>query len=157
MIVTLHVNGQEHVVDAYPDEVLVDTLRETLGLTGSKKGCGTGDCGACTVLMDGRAVTSCLVLSATAEGKAITTIEGLASGDQIHPVQQSFIDFGGVQCGYCTPGVVMMTVSLLADHPHPTEAEIRAGLAGNLCRCTGYSKIIDSVNASAVLMAEARE
>jgi carbon-monoxide dehydrogenase small subunit len=157
MIVTLHVNGQEHVVDAYPDEVLVDTLRETLGLTGSKKGCGTGDCGACTVLMDGRAVTSCLVLSATAEGKTITTIEGLAIGDQIHPVQQSFIDFGGVQCGYCTPGVVMMTVSLLADHPHPTEAEIRAGLAGNLCRCTGYSKIIDSVNASAVLMAEARE
>lgn len=157
MIVTLHVNGQEHVVDAYPDEVLVDTLRETLGLTGSKKGCGTGDCGACTVLMDGRAVTSCLVLSATAEGKTITTIEGLAIGNQIHPVQQSFIDFGGVQCGYCTPGVVMMTVSLLADHPHPTEAEIRAGLAGNLCRCTGYSKIIDSVNASAVLMAEARE
>jgi carbon-monoxide dehydrogenase small subunit len=157
MIVTLHVNGQEHVVDAYPDEVLVDTLRETLGLTGSKKGCGTGDCGACTVLMDGRAVTSCLVLSATAEGKTITTIEGLASGDQIHPVQQSFIDFGGVQCGYCTPGVVMMTVSLLADHPHPTETEIRAGLAGNLCRCTGYSKIIDSVNASAVLMAEAGE
>ena len=157
MIVTLHVNGQEHVVDAYPDEVLVDTLRETLGLTGSKKGCGTGDSGACTVLMDGRAVTSCLVLSATAEGKTITTIEGLASGDQIHPVQQSFIDFGGVQCGYCTPGVVMMTVSLLADHPHPTETEIRAGLAGNLCRCTGYSKIIDSVNASAVLMAEAGE
>jgi carbon-monoxide dehydrogenase small subunit len=106
--------------------------------------------------MDGRAVTSCLVLSATAEAKTITTIEGLAAGDEIHPVQQSFIDFGGVQCGYCTPGVVMMTVSLLTDHPHPTEAEIRAGLAGNLCRCTGYSKIIDSVNASALLMEEAR-
>jgi len=157
MKVTLQVNGQDFVVDVYPDEVLVDTLRENIGLTGSKKGCGTGDCGACTVLMNGRPVTSCLVLSATAEDKAITTIEGLAPGDDIHPVQQSFIDYGGVQCGYCTPGVVMMTVSLLADHPHPTEAEIRAGLAGNLCRCTGYSKIIDSVKASAVLMAEARE
>jgi len=157
MKVTLQVNGQDFVVDVYPDEVLVDTLRENIGLTGSKKGCGTGDCGACTVLMNGRPVTSCLVLSATAEDKAITTIEGLAPGDDIHPVQQSFIDYGGVQCGYCTPGVVMMTVSLLADHPPPTEAEIRAGLAGSLCRCTGYSKIIDSVKASAVLMAEARE
>ena len=155
MIVSLHVNGEDHLVDVYPDAVLVDTLREDIGLTGSKKGCGTGDCGACTVLMDGRAVTSCLVLSATAEGKPIMTIEGLAVEDEIHPVQQSFVDFGGVQCGYCTPGVVMMTVSLLADHPHPTEAQIRAGLAGNLCRCTGYSKIIDSVNAAALLVEEA--
>jgi carbon-monoxide dehydrogenase small subunit len=155
MIVSIHVNGEEHLVDVYPDAVLVDTLREDIGLTGSKKGCGTGDCGACTVLMDGRAVTSCLVLSATVEGKEITTIEGLAAGNEMHPVQRSFIDLGGVQCGYCTPGVVMMTVSLLADHPHPSEAQIRSGLAGNLCRCTGYSKIIDSVNASALLMAEA--
>lgn len=155
MIVSLHINGEEHLVDVYPDAVLVDTLREDLGLTGSKKGCGTGDCGACTVLMDGRPVTSCLVLSATAEGKAITTIEGLAGEEQIHPIQQSFVDSGGVQCGYCTPGVVMMTAALLADHPHPTEADIRAGLAGNLCRCTGYSKIIDSVNAAAILMEEA--
>lgn len=155
MIVSLQVNGEVYRVDVYPDAVLVDTLREEIGLTGSKKGCGTGDCGACTVLLDGRAVTSCLVLSATAEGKAVTTIEGLADGEEIHPIQQSFIDFGGVQCGYCTPGVVMMTVGLLADHPHPTETEIRAGLAGNLCRCTGYSKIIDSVNAAALLMEEA--
>lgn len=154
MIVSLVVNDEEHVVDVYPEAVLVDTLREEIGLTGSKKGCGTGDCGACTVLLEGRAVTSCLVLSATAEGKSITTIEGLAEEDKIHPIQQSFIDFGGVQCGYCTPGVVMMTVGLLAEHPHPTEAEIRVGLAGNLCRCTGYSKIIDSVNAAALLMEE---
>ncbi len=157
MIVSLRINGEEHLVDPYPDATLLDTLREDLGLTGSKKGCGTGDCGACTVLMDGRAVTSCLVLTATAEGKSITTIEGLSTGDEIHPIQQSFIDFGGVQCGYCTPGVIMMTAGLLADHPHPTEAEIRSGLAGNLCRCTGYSKIIDSVNAAALLMEEASE
>jgi carbon-monoxide dehydrogenase small subunit len=154
MIVSLHVNGEDHIVDVYPDAVLLDTLREDLGLTGAKKGCGTGDCGACTVLLDDRPVTSCLVLSATAGGKAITTIEGLGAGHDLHPIQQSFIDFGGVQCGYCTPGFVMMTAGLLAHNPHPSEVEIREGLAGNLCRCTGYSKIIDSVHAAALMMGE---
>ncbi len=133
---------------------MIDTLRENLDLTGSKKGCATGDCGACTVLLDGTPVTSCLVLSATAEGKEITTVEGLADDGELHPVQQAYVDFSAVQCGYCTPGIIMMTVGLLEEKPHPTDEEVREGLSGNLCRCTGYSKIMMAVRGAELAIAE---
>ena len=126
-------------------ERLLDVLREQLHLTGTKEGCGEGECGACTVLVDGRIVNSCLVPVAQVEGASIETIEGVASGEQLHVVQQAFIDCGGAQCGICTPGMVMAAVDLLERNPNPTEADIRGGLAGNLCRCTGYMKIFDSV------------
>ena len=154
MDLKLNVNGESREISVEPDALLIDTLREGLGLTGSKKGCATGDCGACTVLMDNQPVTSCLVLAATTEGKEIVTIEGLAGESGLHPVQQGFVDFGAVQCGYCTPGMVMMATAVLAANPHPTEAEIRAGLAGNLCRCTGYGSIISAVNSAALMMGE---
>jgi carbon-monoxide dehydrogenase small subunit len=139
------INGETRGVEAYPMERLLDVLREHLHLTGTKEGCGEGECGACTVLVDGRIVNSCLVPVAQVEGAAIKTIEGVATGDQLHAVQQAFIDCGGAQCGICTPGMVMAAVDLLERNPDPTEAEIRNGLAGNLCRCTGYMKIFDSV------------
>ena len=127
-------------------ERLLDVLREQVGLTGTKEGCGEGECGACSVMIDGQIVNSCLVPVAQAEGASIKTIEGIAlSGDQLHAVQQAFIDCGGAQCGICTPGMVMAAVDLLERNPNPTEMEIRNGLAGNLCRCTGYIKIFDSV------------
>lgn len=154
MEIALHINGELVGLDVTPGAMLIDTLREEAGLTGSKKGCATGDCGACTVLMDGVAVTSCLVLSATAVGKEILTIEGLAGEDGLHPVQQGFIDFSAAQCGYCTPGMVMMTTALLTDEPHPSIEQIKVGLSGNLCRCTGYSKIVDAVNSAALMMGE---
>ena len=139
------VNGETRNIEAYPMERLLDVLREQLHLTGTKEGCGEGECGACTVLVDGRIVNSCLVPVAQVEGATIQTIEGIATGDQLHAVQQAFIDCGGAQCGICTPGMVMAAVDLLERNPHPTEADIRNGLAGNLCRCTGYMKIFDSV------------
>ena len=124
---------------------LLDVLREQLHLTGTKEGCGEGECGACTVLIDGEIVNSCLVPVAQVNGAEITTIEGVASGDQLHAVQQAFIDCGGAQCGICTPGMVLAAVDLLERNPNPTETDIRNGLAGNLCRCTGYMKIFESV------------
>ena len=139
------VNGEPRMVQAFPMERLLDVLREQLHLTGTKEGCGEGECGACTVLIDGRIVNSCLVPVAQIEGASIKTIEGVATGEQLHAVQQAFIDCGGAQCGICTPGMVMAAVDLLERNPHPTEADIRNGLAGNLCRCTGYMKIFDSV------------
>ena len=151
--IVLHINGQDYPVKVEPDELLVDVLRGRLWLTGTKKGCGTGDCGACTVIMDGRPVTSCLVLAVAAEGKSIETIEGMASGEELHPLQQSFIDYGAVQCGYCTPGLLMMAKHLLEHNPTPSEDEIRAGIAGNLCRCTGYTKIVEAIQAAAPEMA----
>lgn len=154
MEIKLHVNGEILDLAIAPGALLIDTLRESAGLTGSKKGCATGDCGACTVLLDRRPVTSCLVLSATAEGKEIMTIEGLADDTGLHPVQQGFVDFSAVQCGYCTPGMVMMATAILKEEPHPTDDQIRTGLAGNLCRCTGYSKIIAAVNSAAFMMGE---
>src|SRR5229473_3180106 len=139
------VNGENRTLHVYSLERLLDVLREQLHLTGTKEGCGEGECGACSVLIDGRIVNSCLVPIAQVAGAEIKTIEGVANGDQLHAVQQAFIDCGGAQCGICTPGMVMAAVDLLERNPNPTEADIRNGLAGNLCRCTGYMKIFDSV------------
>lgn len=144
-LVNCTVNGQPQTLEAYPMERLLDVLREQLRLTGTKEGCGEGECGACTVVVDGRIVNSCLVPVGQVEGASIKTIEGVASGEQLHAVQQAFIDCGGAQCGICTPGMVMAAVDLLERTPNPTEADIRNGLAGNLCRCTGYMKIFESV------------
>ena len=138
------VNGKKQTLSAYPMERLLDVLREQLRLTGTKEGCGEGECGACSVMIDGRIVNSCLVPVAQVEGADIKTIEGVATGDQLHRVQQAFIECGGAQCGICTPGMVLAAVNLLERTPNPTEEEIRNGLAGNLCRCTGYMKIFES-------------
>jgi len=145
----LTVNGREVEVVAHSMARLLDVLREALGLTGTKEGCGEGECGACSVILDGELVNSCLVPAAQAAGCAVTTVEGLARDGVLHPVQRAFVDHGGAQCGICTPGMVMAAVSLLAKTPRPSEAEIRTGLAGNLCRCTGYMKIFDAVAAAA--------
>lgn len=139
------INSQLRTVSAYPMERLLDVLRQQLHLTGTKEGCGEGECGACTVFINGEIVNSCLVPVAQVEGATITTIEGIARDNQLHAVQQAFIDFGGAQCGICTPGMVLAAVDLLNRNPNPTEADIRNGLAGNLCRCTGYMKIFESV------------
>lgn len=139
------VNDQRQTLHAFPMERLLDVLREQLRLTGTKEGCGEGECGACSVMIDGRIVNSCLVPVAQAAGTAIQTIEGIANQDQLHAVQKAFIECGGAQCGICTPGMVLAAVDLLGRNPNPTEAEIRNGLAGNLCRCTGYMKIFESV------------
>jgi carbon-monoxide dehydrogenase small subunit len=139
------VNGKPQRLSAYPMERLLDVLREQLRLTGTKEGCGEGECGACSVMIDGQIVNSCLVPVAQVEGASIKTIEGVATGDQLHAVQQAFIECGGAQCGICTPGMVLAAVNLLERTPNPTEDEIRNGLAGNLCRCTGYMKIFESV------------
>jgi aerobic carbon-monoxide dehydrogenase small subunit len=143
--VTCTVNGEKRTLHAYPLERLLDVLREQLHLTGTKEGCGEGECGACSVFLDGEIVNSCLVPVAQAEGATIKTIESVASDDQLHAVQQAFVEFGGAQCGICTPGMVLAAVDLLERNPNPSEAEIRTGLAGNLCRCTGYMKIFESV------------
>jgi carbon-monoxide dehydrogenase small subunit len=139
------VNGERRTLHAYPMERLLDVLREQLRLTGTKEGCGEGECGACSVMIDGQIVNSCLVPVAQVEGAAIQTIEGLATENQLHAVQQAFIECGGAQCGICTPGMVLAAVDLLKRNPNPAEADIRNGLAGNLCRCTGYMKIFESV------------
>lgn len=146
------VNGKHVERDIDPDLRLLDFLRESLHLTGTKEGCGEGECGACTVLMDGKAVNSCLVLTPQADGAEIVTIEGLADGHALHPIQQAYIETGGVQCGFCTPGFIMATYALLENISDPSEEEILASLEGNLCRCTGYSKIIEAVKMAAVRM-----
>jgi carbon-monoxide dehydrogenase small subunit len=143
--IQLLVNGKVRTVAVFPMSRLLDVLREELQLTGTKEGCGEGECGACTVLIDGRIVNSCLVPVAQVNGAEITTIEGIAKEQELHVVQQAFIDHGGAQCGICTPGMVIAAVNLLERIPNPSEADIRTGLAGNLCRCTGYMKIFESV------------
>jgi aerobic-type carbon monoxide dehydrogenase small subunit (CoxS/CutS family) len=143
------VNGKATSVDTEPDRPLLEVLREDLGLTGPKYGCGEGQCGTCTVLIDGQAAFSCLTPVRTAQGRAIVTIEGLAQGARLHPVQQAFVDEGAMQCGYCTPGMVLRTVALLKAHPKPTEAQIVEGLNGNLCRCSGQHRILAAVRRAA--------
>lgn len=148
--VILKVNNREYFVTLpYPEVTLLEVLRQQLGLTGTKEGCGEGNCGACTVLMDGRAVNSCLVLAVQAAGHEITTIEGITPASPWYAIQQAFVKHGAIQCGYCTPGMVMAAIDLLSHNPRPTRADIRAGLSGNLCRCTGYMKIVDAVAAAA--------
>jgi aerobic carbon-monoxide dehydrogenase small subunit len=148
-LIELTVNKQPYPIDVEGRTRLLDALRDKCLLTGAKEGCSTGDCGACTVLLDGQPVTSCLVLAASAVGREITTIEGVAEGETLHPVQQAFMDAGGLQCGICTPGMIMTSIALLGENPSPTRDEIRSGLQGNLCRCTGYDKIVDAVEAAA--------
>jgi aerobic carbon-monoxide dehydrogenase small subunit len=148
--VSLAVNGVRHDLDLEPRELLVYVLRDRLGLTGTNVGCDTSSCGACTVLVGGEAVKSCTMLGVQADGVEVTTIEGLASNGDLHPLQQAFHEQHGLQCGYCTPGMVMAAVSLLADNPDPSEAEIRHALEGNLCRCTGYQNIVEAVQSAAI-------
>ena len=139
------VNGDVTEYVCEPEETLLDVLRDRLGLTGAKEGCGTGDCGACSVILDGRLVCACLVLGAEAEGRAVETVEGMADGERLRPLQQKFIEHAALQCGVCTPGILIAAKALLEKNPDPTEEEIRFGLAGNLCRCTGYDKIVRAV------------
>jgi len=149
MNISVTVNGTTHRHDVEPRLLLVYYLREVLGLTGTNVGCDTTSCGACTVLLDGESVKSCTVLAVQADGADITTIEGLATDGQLHPMQQAFREHHGLQCGFCTPGMVMAAISLLDEHPNPTEAEVREGLEGNLCRCTGYHNIVKAILAAA--------
>ena len=142
---TLTVNGIDYRLRIDPWRTLVEVLRETLGLVGTKKACNEGECGACTVMMDGRAVASCLLLALDARGKEILTIEGLSEGEKLDPIQESFLKHGGLQCGFCTPGMVISAKALLGENPNPTLSEVREAIAGNLCRCTGYQHIIDSI------------
>ena len=143
--VTTTINGDAVEFLCEPEQTLLDVLRDELYLTGSKEGCATGDCGACSITLDGRLVCSCLVLGVEAEGRSVETIEGMADGDQLHPLQQKFLDHAALQCGVCTPGVLVAAKSLLEKNPDPSETEVRFWLAGNLCRCTGYDKIIRAV------------
>jgi carbon-monoxide dehydrogenase small subunit len=147
--VTTTVNGDEREFLCTPGETLLDALRNQLGLTGSKEGCGSGDCGACTIIMDGQMVCSCLVLAAEAEGCSLDTVEGVAEGSELHPVQQTFLERGALQCGFCTPGFIIAAKALLDHNSSPSETEIRYWLAGNLCRCTGYDKIVRAVQDAA--------
>jgi len=147
--VDLHVNGVSRTLEVEPRTLLVHALRDGLGLTGTHIGCDTSQCGACTVLLDGRAVKSCTVLAAQAEGSELTTIEGIAADGELHPVQQAFVDHHGLQCGFCTPGMVLAAIDLIGRHPNPDEATIRRSLRGNLCRCTGYQPIVEAIRAVA--------
>ncbi len=144
---TMRLNGEEVTIEVKPDALLVDVLRGELELTGTKEACGAGECGACTVLLDGDPVTSCIVPAGKAQGREVLTVEGLASGGELHPLQKAFIEYGAVQCGYCTPGMLMSAKALLDRNPHPSEEEIKEAISGNLCRCTGYVKIVEAIKA----------
>jgi carbon-monoxide dehydrogenase small subunit len=150
--IRMQVNGKDYTLDVPSQRLLIDCLRYDLGLTGTKEGCSVGVCGACTVLMDGALVSSCLTLAVLADGKEIVTVEGLARNGNLHPVQQAFIDFGGFQCGICTPGMVVAAKALLDENPNPSDDEIKDWMMGNLCRCTGYYKIIESIRGAAARM-----
>ncbi|RJR47944.1 MAG: (2Fe-2S)-binding protein [Desulfobacteraceae bacterium] len=147
--ITLLVNQKEHAVEIHPDERLIDTLRVRLGLTGVKEGCGQGECGACTVLMDGLAVNACMILTYQARGRSVITIEGLAAREKPDSLQKAFSEHHAVQCGYCTPGMILSAKSLLLGNPHPSEAQIKEAIAGNLCRCTGYVNIVAAIRSAA--------
>lgn len=155
--IRLTVNGKNYGLDVEEDLRLIDVLRDQLRLTGTKEGCGEGECGACTVIMDGRTVNSCLVMAFQADGSEITTIEGIAKGDILHPVQRAFLEVGAVQCGFCTPGMVLSAKALLDQNPKPTREEIREGISGNLCRCTGYHKIVDAIALASAYMRGEKE
>lgn len=152
--VTTTINGEPTEFLCDPSQTMLDVLRDQLGLTGSKEGCGSGDCGACSVMLDDRLICSCLMLAVEAEGKKVETIEGMAHGEQLHPLQKKFIEFAALQCGICTPGFLVASKALLAKNPNPTETEVRYWLAGNLCRCTGYDKIVRAVMEVAAEMRE---
>lgn len=145
MTIMLKVNGQEYDLVIPVNRTLTQVLRENLRLTGTKQGCAVGDCGSCTVLLNGKPVNSCLILAVEADGQEITTIEGLARDEELHPIQQAFVDHGGIQCGFCSPGMILSAKALLDKNPRPTEREIREAISGNLCRCTGYQKIVESI------------
>jgi len=146
---TMRLNGEEVSIQIRADALLLDVLRDQLGLMGTKEACGQGECGACTVLLDGQPVTSCLVPALKAQGREVLTVEGLASGGELHPLQKAFIEHGAVQCGYCTPGMLMSAKALLDRNPHPTEEEVKEAISGNICRCTGYVKIVEAIKAAA--------
>jgi carbon-monoxide dehydrogenase small subunit len=150
--IMLRVNGINYKVNIEPWRTLVEVLRENLGLTGTKKSCNEGECGACTVMMDGKPVASCLVLAMDAQGKEIVTIEGISEGEKLHPIQEAFLKYGAIQCGFCTPGMVMSAKAFLDENPKPTSAEVRKAISGNLCRCTGYQHIVDSIMAVSRMM-----
>ncbi len=152
--IRITVNKKPYDVRVKPSATLLEVIREDLGLTGTKEGCGVGECGACTVIIDGQTVNSCLVLATEVDGKEITTIEGLSNGETLHPVQAAFLEMGGMQCGFCTPGMILATKVLLDNNAEPTDEEIRKGLEGNFCRCTGYTKIFDSVKMAVQKMKE---
>ena len=143
--VSLRVNGEDYEVMVEPHKTLLEILRDDLDLTGTKKGCTTGECGACTVIIDGKAILSCMTLGVEVRGKEIITIEGLANGGKIHPLQESFLQKGAIQCGYCTPGMILSAKALLDENPQPTEEDVRVAISGNLCRCTGYIKIVEAI------------
>jgi aerobic carbon-monoxide dehydrogenase small subunit len=153
--ITLHVNGERYHLDVPVNRTLLQSLREDVGLQDTKEGCGSGDCGACTVLVDNKPVNSCLMLAVSASGREITTVEGLAKDDKLHPLQEAFIQEGAVQCGFCTPGMLLTAKGLLDENPSPSEADIRKALAGNLCRCTGYVRIVKAVQKAAAAIAQA--
>ena len=147
-LIELVVNGLSYEIAVETHRTLLEVLRENLGFTGTKNGCDQGECGSCTVLIDGKAVHSCLTLAVEAQGKEITTIEGLADGEKLDPIQESFVEHGAIQCGFCTPGMIMSTKAMLDKNPTPSEDEIKRGISGNLCRCTGYVKIVDAIKAA---------
>ena len=151
--ISLKVNGRSYLLEVDAKDLLLDVIRENLGLTGTKRGCENGECGACTILIDGKAENSCLVLAVTADGKDILTIEGLSDGLTLHPLQQAFVDNAAVQCGFCAPGMLLSAKALLDDNPNPSEHEIREAIAGNLCRCSGYVKIVKAVRQAAAVLA----
>jgi len=147
-LISLEINGRPHDLAVHPNRTLADLLRYDLKLTGTKKGCDEGDCGSCTVLLDGRPVNSCLVLAVQASGKSVTTIEGVETDEGLHPIQKAFVEHGAIQCGFCSPGMIMSGKALLDGNPNPDESEIRTAISGNLCRCTGYQKIVEAIRAA---------
>jgi aerobic carbon-monoxide dehydrogenase small subunit len=154
MNITINVNGKQKRFDVEPHTLLLNLIRDEMSLTGTKYGCGIGECGACTVLLDGDAVLACMMLAVDADGHRVDTVEGLSDGNTLHPIQQAYLDEGAVQCGFCTPGFIMSTKALLDKNPNPSEAEIREYLNGNICRCTGYVNIVKAVQSAAVKMKE---
>jgi len=156
-VITLNVNGDTYSLAVEPSRTLNEVLREDLNLTGTKLGCGDGDCGACTVLVNGRSVSSCLTLAVSVDGQDVTTVEGLASGENLHPIQEAFLEHGAIQCGFCSAGMEMSALNLLNQNENPTDEDIRNAISGNLCRCTGYYKIVDDIGAAAEKMKKIKE